>query len=100
MKVSYIESILAMASEGMTPEQIAEQLYVDECDSLADGEYICQLQPKEVKGWIARAEQFDKNEAENAEYFLFRRVMNALEYLEIRSKRIENIEAKKQLELF
>ncbi|AKF13294.1 hypothetical protein PHIN3_29 [Sinorhizobium phage phiN3] len=35
MKVSYIESILAMASEGMTPEQIAEQLYVDECDSLA-----------------------------------------------------------------
>ncbi|AKF13290.1 hypothetical protein PHIN3_25 [Sinorhizobium phage phiN3] len=82
------------------PVYTTEKLSKNRVAIFQDGEYICQLQPKEVKGWIARAEQFDKNEAENADYFLFRRIMNALEYLEIRSKRIENIEAKKQLELF
>jgi len=82
------------------PVYTTEKLSKTRVAIYADGEYLCQLQPKEVKGWIARAEAFDKREAENAEYFLYRRVVNALEYLEARSKRVSNIEAKMQLELF
>lgn len=31
-----------------------------------DGEYLCQLRPNEVAGWIFRMERSDRNDAESA----------------------------------
>lgn len=65
-----------------------------------DGVYCCQLQPKEVASWLFKAERSAKNFVENETYFLVNRIIGALEYLEARSKRVSNIEAKSQMELF
>lgn len=82
------------------PTYTTEKLSKTRVAIYQDGVYLCQLQPKEVAAWVYRAEQSDKRDAENAESDLYYRVLNALEYLEARSKRIDNIEAKLQLELF
>jgi hypothetical protein len=35
MKASQIAAILKMSADGMTPDEIAEELYQNECDTLA-----------------------------------------------------------------
>lgn len=63
-----------------------------------DGEYLCQLQPKEVSGWIARAEASAKKFAEDEAEIRVYRIAAAREYLAKRA--IREAAAPKQLELF
>lgn len=57
-----------------------------------DGVYLCQLMPKEVAGWIFRAERSDARDAEFAIAQRAYRVEAAREYLAKRAARPTNFE--------
>lgn len=52
-----------------------------------DGEYLCQLMPREVAGWIARAERSARADAELAVEQRERRLTAIREYLIRRASR-------------
>jgi len=62
-----------------------------------DDEYLCQLRPEEVKGWIARAERSDAIDAEFEVARRQHRIKAVRSYL---AKRAARPPQPKQLDLF